>query len=143
MATKEKEIEKQRKEAERRAGVLLTKMAGGMIEQVDRLRRQGEAVSLLGRLASNMALIQAPVEELKADPSLVSSFYEVARFALKLHEGICEDFKRSLKMNDEDFEKQFPKPSSYFETSEQLVTTLIQFLNVELQMATYLFRFLM
>lgn len=140
MGAKEKEIENQKEEMERRAGVVLTKAMGGMIEQVDKLRRQGKAASLLGRLSSNMGLLPL-IEELKTAPSSDSSSYEVVRYALKIHEGICEDFKNSLKMKDEQFEKQFPTPSSCFETPEHLTAFLVQLSSVEQQMSTYLFRF--
>ena len=137
-----KEAEKLGEEAERRAAVAVTKIMGKLIEDIDRMRRLSEATSLIGRIASNIAFIETLPAAVREEPSLAPSFYELGRSPFEVHEGICEDFKKSLKMKDEDFNKLFPKVSSYFETPDQLISALMKLYHTEFQMIMYLMRYM-
>jgi len=138
-----KEAEKQRAEAERSLEVVRVKLVHGLIENIERLRKESSIRSLRERILFHSKIVTAVNERLQILGEKELSFpeeMESVREQMRTYESIRNDFKEIMGLSDEKLESLFPKINSYFETRVQAMLILNSMMAQEGQMVAYSLR---
>ncbi len=148
---KEKRLEERDKrlaEAERRKAEAMSKMAGKLIEDVEKDRLKPKVKSLIARITAHIenigtnARFSRDLVEGTAPPDVVlhSGEINLANICIETYNSIRYDFKETLKISEEKLAKLFPKRDIKFRGRQQLINMYNRILEQEKQMMLYLNR---
>ena len=137
------EAEKFKAEAERSIALVKEKLAHGLIEEVERLRRERVITSFRERVENHirdvsvflLSLLNAPWRE-APDPAIRQRI----EFLMKIYQSIRKDFGAIAEMNENKLSDLFPEESKYFETFGDAIIRLMNMISQERQMVSYLIR---
>lgn len=142
------QIEKHNAETERSMAVVESKLAHGLIENVEKQRSRGKVISLQMRLTDHINILGVHVGLIKPyiEINNFSGGYEIIEIlkkTMQTYKSILKDFQETLEIKDEKMNELFPEISTYFETSSQAGAILVNIQADENQMYAYANRFLL
>lgn len=139
------EAEVEEAETLRAKAVVLTKLAHGLIERIERERKRKNAVSVIRRIEAHAADIGSIMDIINIDEAsnhLMEGEDELISNLIQTYKSIREDFRKVTKMKEEDFLKMFPERPTYFETRLKAIFVLLGIIEQESQMVQFLSRYL-
>lgn len=139
-----KEAGKLKAETERSLEAARAKLAHGVIEAIEKIRKGASIRSLHERMHIHSKTVGTLFSGFQ---TFIEKGYpfspieiEHIRGQMRTYESLRIDFKDIMGLSDEKLERMFPKISPYFETPIQAMSVLNNMLDQEVQMAAYSLR---
>lgn len=145
---RKKEIEKSRIESERRIAVAHFKLAGKIIEDIDKSRKRDKVLSLLQRILHHFDMIKSSSNILRQtiekyqDVPMTNEEVRPIGYMIDDYKSIREDFIDVTDITEEKLKKIFPERDTYFNSREQAIGVLYGIFDQETQMSKYLLRYI-
>jgi len=137
-----KDAEKRKAEAKKREAESLSKLWGGMIEKIERMRKTPEVKSLQERINMHTETAKMIFELLaKTEIKILTTpiKYLLDTF-VATYKSIREDFKNVTKMTDEKLNKLFPEREINLENLDKAIISLLSIQEQERHLCIFLDR---